>query len=120
MKTLGHLRIDAIQLAPGQEWEDGTPAWRFLRVDRGSAYWLDAAKPRALNAGELIVAQPGVKALVRASQLGEVLLHDFCFDPDLLCGFFTVAERSRLNLSKTKSADPVHFLPSTHPLARNF
>ena len=118
MKIPGHLRIQSIQLAPGQEWEDEARAWRFLRVDRGSAYWLDAERSRALNPGEVLVAGPHGKAVVRASQLNEVGLHGFYFDPDLLCGFFTMAERGRLEQNNT--GDSVHFFPSTHPLAQNF
>lgn len=118
MRIPGHLRIQAIQLASGQEWEDAVCAWRFLRVDRGSAYWLDATRPRALNPGEVLVAGPHGRAVVRASQINEVVLHGFYFDPELLCGFFTVAERGRFE--QNNAADSAHFFPSTHPLAQNF
>lgn len=117
MNTPGHLRIDQIKLPPGQEWSDDAKAWRFLSLCRGAAYWLDTAKPRAFNEGELVIVPPRKKALVRASQLSEVLLHGFSFAPDLLCGFFTVAERYFFE-NDTDAAREAQFLPSTHPLSQ--
>ena len=93
MKIPGHLRIEEIRLAPGREWSDATEAWRFVRVSSGAAYWMEPARPRSLSEGELLVLAPSVKAVVRASQLGEVVLHGFGFAPGLLCGFFTLEER---------------------------
>lgn len=120
MKIPGHLLIESVQLAPGQEWGDEAHAWRFVQVSRGSAYWLDPARPRAINIGEVLVVAPKTKALVRASQLNEVLLYGFHFNPQLLCGFFTMVERQFFDQSCGKSADAVQFLPSTHPLAKSF
>ena len=65
-----------------------------------------------------MVAEPGTNAVIRASQLNEVLLHGFKFAPDLLCGFFTVAER---HLFETRGREAqTRFLPSTHPVAEQF
>jgi AraC-like DNA-binding protein len=118
MKTPGHLQIETVQLAPSQEWSGAdSHAWCFVRLSRGSAYWLDTARPRALNEGELLVTAPGVKALVRASQLNDVVLHAFNFDPEQLCGFFTLTERHFFDRNGLGSTEPVRFLPSTHPIA---
>ena len=120
MKIPGHLRIEEILLPAGREWSDDTGAWRFLRVSRGAAYWLEPSRPRAFSEGELLVLAPSVKAVIRASQLTEVLLHGFDFAPAILCGFFTLAERHYFESGGARAMERVQFLPSTHPLARRF
>jgi AraC-like DNA-binding protein len=113
------LHIEEATLSPGQEWADETPAWRFVRVSAGAAYWLGAPGPRALADGEVLVVAPPVKALIRASQLNTVSLHGFLFVPEWLCGLFTLSER-RFFESAGAQAEPVTFLPSTHPVAQGF
>jgi len=90
MKSPGHLRIEELKLAPGQEWTEESSAWRFVRI----------------------------KAIIRASQLNEVLLHGFKFAPDLLCGFFTLDERHLFEIQGHEVQ--ARFLPSTHPIAEQF
>jgi AraC-like DNA-binding protein len=120
MNTPAHLQITEVRLSPGEEWSLAAGPWRFVRMSRGAAYYLDAARPRALNEGELMILAPGVKAVVRASQLGDVLLHGFNFAPDLLYGFFTLAERHIFETAGASAVEPARFLPSTHPLTRRF
>jgi len=120
MKSIGHLRIEEIRLAPGQEWQEPAPVWRFVRVSAGAAYWLDPLKPRAMSEGEVIILGPATKGTVRASQINEVVLHGFSFSPALLCGFFTVAERQFLEQPESTTSLAVRFLPSTHPMAARF
>ena len=120
MKIPGHLRIEEMTLPPGREWTDNADAWRFLRLSSGAAYWLEPGRPRPFSEGEVLVIAPSVKAVVRASQLNEVVLHGFNFAPAMLCGFFTLAERHYFENGGASSVEPVQFLPSTHPLARRF
>ncbi|HYG36536.1 MAG TPA: helix-turn-helix transcriptional regulator [Clostridia bacterium] len=120
MKALGHLCVETIQLSPGQEWADEANAWRFVRLDSGSAYWLDTAKPRLLVEKEMLVVHPSQKAVIRASQLSPVELQAFAFAPDLLYGFFTLAERHCFETNGNSKSPPVQFLPSTHPLTQRF
>jgi AraC-like DNA-binding protein len=115
----GHLRVEETMLPPGQEWSDETGAWRFVRISAGAAYWLGASNPRSLTQGEVLIISPAAKALVRASQLNTVSLHGFTFVPDWLCGFFTLSER-RFFESAAQPAEPVSFLPSTHPFSQGF
>lgn len=118
MHALAHLRIEQITLAPCQEWSDEWPAWRFLRIAAGAAYWLEPDKPRALSEGEMVVATPGIRALIRASQLTQVHLQGAAFDLALVGGFFSLSER---HLIEQQSIGPkVRFLPSTHPVAQLF
>src|SRR6267154_2262852 len=120
MKSPGHLRIEEIKLLPGQEWSNEEAVWRFVRVTSGAAYWLDKARPRGFTEGELLVAGPAIHALIRASQLTVVVLDWFSFAPELLCGFFTVAERRILENGNAPAGGPLQFLPSTHPLTQRF
>ena len=118
MKSSVHLQIEQLHLEPGQECTDESPAWRFLRMTKGDAYWLEASKPRVLTVGELLVAAPKIKVNIRASQLGEVVLDGFLFYPSLLCGLLTMAERRMLESDANLAQEPVQFLPSTHPISQ--
>jgi AraC-like DNA-binding protein len=120
MRALGHLRLAEITLAPGEEWLDETETWRFLRLSRGAAYWIEAARPRIFAERELLVLAPRAHGLIRASQLSEVVLHGFGFAPDLLCGFFTLTERHFLETGGATALGAVQFLPSTHPVTQRF
>ena len=120
MKNSGHLRIEEIKLLPGQEWIDDADAWRFCMITSGAAYWLGAAPLRVLNQGEMIVLAPVVKAVIRASQLNEVLLHEFSFSPRLLSGFFTLAERHSLEEEQATARNQAEFLPASAVLTHRF
>jgi len=119
MRPLAHLQLERLKLAPGQEWSDEAVAWRFVRCDSGAAYWLGPPKPRFFSEGELMILAPGSTGIVRASQLNDVILHRFNFAPELLGGFFTVAEQHALVAGRS-AATPVQFLPSTHRLSQRF
>ncbi len=67
-----------------------------------------------------MVLSPKARAVVRASQLNEVVLHGFSFSPGLLCGFFTLAEHHFLAGGASRGGEPVEFLSSTHPFAQHF
>jgi AraC-like DNA-binding protein len=119
MQPLVHLQLERLKLTPGQEWSDNVVAWRFVRCQSGAAYWLGAPKPRFFSEGELVILAPWGTGVIRASQLNEVVLDHFHFVPDLLGGFFTVAEQHSLAVSRGQ-ANPVQFLPSTHGLSQRF
>ena len=119
MRPLGHLQLERLSLTPGQEWSDNAMAWRFARCGSGAAYWLGPPKPRFLSEGEVVIIAPGTNGTVRASQLNEVVLFRFNFAPELLGGFFTVAEQHSLGLP-TGDANSVQFLPSTHRFSQHF
>jgi AraC-like DNA-binding protein len=119
MHPLVHLHLERLKLTPGQEWDGDTGGWQFVRCDSGAAYWLGAPKPRFFNEGELLVLPPHTKAIIRASQLNDVTLDEFKFVPDLLGGFFTVAEHHAMAASRDQPT-PVQFFPSTHRLSQRF
>src|ERR1017187_9994547 len=119
-KALGHLQIEELRLQPGQEWPVAPGSWRFARVQGGAAYWLGEHRTRSLAGGELIVLSPKIQGSIRASQINEVVLHTFSFLPDLLCGFFTLAERHYFETTCAVSFAEAEFFPSTHLAARQF
>ena len=118
MRAFGHLRIEEIILQAGEEWAVAPGAWRFLSVRSGAAYCL-SDKPRLLADSELVVACPKTECVIRASVLGEVRLCGFEFAPEMICGFFTMAERNALE-NTANQMGVVRFLPSTHPASRYF
>jgi AraC-like DNA-binding protein len=120
MRTSGHLHLEQVTLWPGQEWVQEEKAWRFVCLQSGPAYWLGEPPTRNFNPGEVVVCSPGAKMLVRASQLGDVVLHTFTFCADLIFGFFTLQEREFLERNGEDKHTVVRFLPSTHPLSRRF
>lgn len=119
MRKLNHLQLEEIKLPAGQEWMDATATWRFVRVHSGAAYWLGGKQARPLAEGEAIIIAPRAEGLVRASQIGDVTLQGFNFTAEMLCGFFTLAERHFFE-QRAAAAGEVQFLPSTHPVAQQF
>ena len=83
------LELDELRLNPGQEWGAPGSQWQFIFLGSGMAYWLDGARHRELSQGEVLIISPGSRGTVRASQLGEAVLHGFRFEPASLFGFFT-------------------------------
>ena len=120
MKSVGHLSIDSVTLPPGGEWKAAAEGWNFLHVTRGAAYWLEGDHPRSLTEGEMLVVPPVLHGVVRASQIGPVVLHAVRFAPDLLCGFFTLSERHFFESGAAGALAETQFLPSTHPVTQQF
>jgi len=112
----GQLQLQELKLAAGDEWIEKPEGWRLVLLHKGLAYWLGTSKPRAITEGEMLVIAPRVTGLIRASQLAEVQLRWFSFDPSVVCGLFTMAERQWLESTAGGALDPVQFLPSTHPI----
>lgn len=120
MNGLSHLRLQEFRLPPGEEWKNAGDAWRFLRVDAGAAYWMGEPRAHALAAGEMLVVPPSANAVILASQLNEVVLHGFAFDPDYLCGTLSLEERNFFEQRKTAGSPVPLLLPSAHPASRRF
>src|SRR5262245_46584100 len=120
MKPLRHLSIEEIKLPAGQEWKDTGAAWRFVRLHSGAAYWLGEKANRQLSEGETILIAPATKGVVRASQIGDAVLHGFAFAPDALWGFFTLAQRYFFEALAARDTGEVRSFPATHPLAQRF
>src|SRR5882672_6323422 len=120
MKPHRHLFVVELNLVPCAEWSDQSPAWRFVRISRGVAYWLSRGVNKELASGEVVVVAPDAKGAVRASQLGEAQVHYFEFSPELLGGFFSLFERHHFDAVITRSRPTVQFLSAGHPAAQYF
>lgn len=116
----GHLFVETVQLSPSGEWVDASASWGFVRLSRGAAYCLSTSLTREVNVGEVVVAAPGVKLTIRASQLGEVTLHVFQFIPAFVGGFLTLAERHFLDAVAPKLKPPIEIIPADRLLATQF
>jgi AraC-like DNA-binding protein len=114
VNRLGHLRVRQRTLQPGEEWLTNDGLWHFVRLSGGIAYWLGLPGNRSINPGELLVLSPFVTGTLRASQIGEAVLHEFSFSPDLLFGFLTLDERRFFEDGHGADQRHVRFLPPTH------
>ncbi|PWU11101.1 MAG: hypothetical protein C5B50_23940 [Verrucomicrobia bacterium] len=118
MKSLAQLRIGEFKLAPGEEWEDATQAWRLLWLQTGVAYWLAEPRARSLSPGETLVVAPGVRALVRASQINDIVLHGFSFAPDSIPGLLSRAEQEFFETLVREKPNVLQIFPSTYPVSQ--
>ncbi len=112
------LELKENRLGPGEEFQLNSGQWRFIFLKSGTAYWLDAANPRALAGGEFLIVSPTPRTLIRCSQLGESMLQWFSFEPGSLLGLFSLAEREWIEACPGAAVGPALWLPSTHPLAK--
>ena len=99
---------------------DRAEGWSFARIAHGPAYWISPDLTRELIAGEVIVAGPTSKGVVRASQLGETLLHWFHFCPDLFSGLLSLSEHHFFRMVVQKSGGRVQILPPEHLVGARF
>ena len=111
------LELEKIRLDPGREWTSDPDQWRFIFLASGTAYWMDASNARELAAGELLIVSPRLEGVVRASQVGDAILHCFGLRPDSLLGFLSVVEREWIDNKAREMIGPVSCLPSTDPIA---
>src|SRR5260221_8041915 len=119
-RLLRHLLIDEFELGEGEEWMDRAPAWQFLKVRKGAVYWLSKAETRPLCEGETIILSPAANGAIRASQLNEVSASGFKFNPEMLSGFLTLAEREFFKNPSDKARTACEILPSNHPFSKQF
>ena len=120
MKYQSHLTLDELDLPPSTEWEAPIHCWCFVRVAEGQGYWLGNGNAREVNTGDVLALPPAGKGVFRASQLGVVRLFHFRFCPDLMSGLLTMTERQYFDRLAAKTAQPIHLLPASHPVARQF
>jgi hemolysin activation/secretion protein/AraC-like DNA-binding protein len=114
-----HLTIEEIQVPPGGEWMDASVVWRCIRMGQGAAYWLGAGQARQLNEGEILVAAPAVKGVIRASQLNPVVAHGFNFSHEILGAVLSLDERHFFE-TQASSLTELLLMPSTHPVSERF
>jgi AraC-like DNA-binding protein len=120
MKRANHLLLHEVVVEPAEEWSLADAAgWLFIRLSKGDGYWLGTSTA-FLNSGDVLVLPPGDPGLIRASQLSKVTLHYFLFHPELLTGFFTLAEQNYLCTLATQDKGKARYLAEGHPAVKEF
>lgn len=93
--------------------------WRFVRVEQGQAYWRSQSVAMELAPHDLLVVPPQAVGMLRASQLGPVVLQHFQFRPELLAGLLTLSEMATLAPVERRAAAVPRHLPSAHGMAHS-
>lgn len=90
------LSLQKAFIPAGTEWQANWPGWGCFRVDRGSAYWMESRRQVDIGPGEVVVGITTPTAVVRASQIDDVLAYYFWFEPDSLWSLVSPNERQSL------------------------
>ena len=115
-----HLVIKEVALLPGSEWAPQSPGWSFFYVSRWIAYWLHPKGNQELASGSVLLLSESTQGIIRASQLGEVLIHFFRLQPQRLTGLVTLSEQQFLQNAAAIDSSAVKSYRSTDPVAQNF
>lgn len=115
-----HLVVKALALPPGEEWTVESPGWSFLHLTRGAGYWLHSRANYDLITGSVLVISDRAKGIVRASQLGEVLIHYFRLQPERLTGLVTLGEQQFFQRAAAQDHLVSRLYDPTKPIAQKF
>jgi len=115
-----HLVIQELTLPPGSECAPQSSGWSFFHVSRGVAYWLHPKGNQELANGSGLLLSESAQGIIRASQLGEVLVHFFRLQPQRLTGLVTFSEQQFLQSAAAVGSSPVKTFRSTDPIVENF
>ncbi|MBU6410968.1 MAG: helix-turn-helix transcriptional regulator [Verrucomicrobia bacterium] len=91
-----HLAIREVSLPAGKEWLPAASGWVMALVAKGSGYCLHSQQRTELQTGALLVLAGHARAVVRASQLGEMHVRAFNVVPARLTGLMTWGEEDAL------------------------
>ena len=115
-----HLVIKQFRLGPGREWKFQSQTWSFLRITAGVAYWLHPRNNYDLDTGSTLVLSCQAKGMLRASQLGEVIVHFFEVRPERLSGLVSFGEQRLLQTLGAKEQFIARHFSSKSPLSEKF
>ena len=115
-----HLLIREVALPPGGELAPQSPGWSFFHVSRGVGYWLHSRGNHELATGSALLFSERTPGLIRASQVGEVLIHFFRLQPERLTGLMTLSEQQFLASTCTSEQLAVRIFRPGEPVAENF
>ena len=115
-----HLAVKEVALPPGEEWTVPTPGWSFLRVTRGGGYWLHPRMNYDLIPGSVLVISDRAKGVVRASQLGEAVIHYFRLQPERLTGLVTLGEQQFFQRAATQDHLTARLFDPTTAISQKF
>jgi len=97
-----------------------SPGWSFFHVSRGVGYWLHSRGNHELATGSALLFSERTPGLIRASQVGEVLIHFFRLQPERLTGLMTLSEQQFLASTCTSEQLAVRIFRPGEPVAENF
>jgi AraC-like DNA-binding protein len=112
-----HLTVKEFSIPPGGEWLPAMSSWSLVQAGGGNGYCLHAEGSTELEAGAVLVIASQAKAVIRASQLGEMSLHTFSVMPARLTGLITLGEQDFLKLAAAKKECAIRILPPDNPTA---
>lgn len=112
-----HLCIHADRLSPGSEWVAAPDEWTVLKASSGSFYWIARSDTSELNTGDVLVIAPHAPGLLRASLIGQAVLHSFSFRPEHLGGLMSPTERFSFDAAANRA---IRLIRSDDPIATEF
>lgn len=113
----GHLTIQDFSVPAGGELASRLTGWSVIQVGKGTGYYLQPQLNQALETGSVLLITGGVKASLRASQLGELQFHMFSVAPARLTGLITLVEQGLLETAASRKENAVKILPPESPAA---
>jgi AraC-like DNA-binding protein len=117
MKLSRLLFLGVRDLPASAEWPVTAAGWLVMRFSRGPAYCFAGQRIFEINSGDVLVAPPGRPVIIRASQIDNVQLHYFSFQPELLGCVLTLPERRQLSVLAGSPAREIRHLPASHVIA---
>jgi AraC-like DNA-binding protein len=106
-----HLVIREVFLPPGGEWRTSLPGWALVHLTTGQAYSIHPQENQKLETGSVVALSCLTKGYIRASQLGEVLLHYFQVEFERLTGLVGLGEQQFLQQAASQDNLPRVLLP---------
>ena len=107
-------------LPGGGEWLPQLPGWLVIYVSTGVGYWMNPRMNHELQPGSVLLLSDQVKGCVRASQVGEMCLRFFRFEPAKLTGMVTMAEQAVLQNAARDEKLSMRALPPADPFSEKF
>lgn len=115
-----HLSLNRTALQPGAEWQLPGSGWYLLRISSGAAYWLNPQLNHELVSDSTILVGRPDSGIIRASQLGPVVICHVRLNANGLGGLMTWGEQQSLKAAATRDAEVVRTFSPKTPIAEKF
>lgn len=108
------LTLKTVSVSPGMEWAPQSHGWTLFQVHKGKGYWLDEQSSVDLGTGTTLLVADNLHGLVRASQLGEMLLRAFHVIPSRFSGLITAGEHDYFKQAAARRESAFQIFPAGH------
>ncbi len=117
-----HLVLQELALPACAEWLPPSYGWTLLRAAEGAGYWWQKTmETKQLNVGDCLIVAPNVtNGVVRASQLGPLVLQLFFIQPKYLNGLLTVREWQQLEITPNTLLPVASLFAAADPKGQQF